>query len=100
LSASGPEKSIRFADAETVRWTEWALQSGGDQSAKGALREHRNLPPRLEHAINDDEAGEGDDDPGELEEVDGDPDVALRILVKMTGWLFSWPEGCQSSVTT
>ncbi len=27
LSASGPEKEIRFADAETVRWTEWAIQS-------------------------------------------------------------------------
>jgi hypothetical protein len=25
--ASGAEKSIRFADAETVRWTEWGLQS-------------------------------------------------------------------------
>jgi hypothetical protein len=24
--ASGPEKSIRFADAETVRWIEWGLQ--------------------------------------------------------------------------
>lgn len=25
--ASGTEKELRFADAETVRWTEWALQS-------------------------------------------------------------------------
>ena len=25
--ASGAEKSLRFADAETVRWTEWGLQS-------------------------------------------------------------------------
>jgi hypothetical protein len=25
--ASGPEKTARFADAETVRWTEWGLQS-------------------------------------------------------------------------
>lgn len=27
MSASGTEKSVRFADAETVRWTEWAIQS-------------------------------------------------------------------------
>jgi len=27
ISSSGQEKSIRFANAETVRWTEWALQS-------------------------------------------------------------------------
>lgn len=27
MSASGPEKAVRFADAETVRWTEWAVQS-------------------------------------------------------------------------
>lgn len=27
MSASGPEKEVRFADAETVRWTEWAFQS-------------------------------------------------------------------------
>jgi hypothetical protein len=26
-SASGTEKRIRFADAEAVRWTEWAIQS-------------------------------------------------------------------------
>jgi hypothetical protein len=26
-SASGTEKNVRFADAETVRWTEWGLQS-------------------------------------------------------------------------
>jgi hypothetical protein len=26
-SASGPEKAARFGDAETVRWTEWGLQS-------------------------------------------------------------------------
>lgn len=26
-AASGPEKEVRFADAETVRWTEWGLQS-------------------------------------------------------------------------
>jgi hypothetical protein len=26
-AASGPEKIVRFADAETVRWTEWGLQS-------------------------------------------------------------------------
>jgi hypothetical protein len=25
--ASGPEKELRFADAETVRWTEWGVQS-------------------------------------------------------------------------
>jgi hypothetical protein len=25
--AAGPEKALRFADAETVRWTEWGLQS-------------------------------------------------------------------------
>jgi hypothetical protein len=27
VAASGPEKATRFADAETVRWIEWALQS-------------------------------------------------------------------------
>jgi hypothetical protein len=27
VSASGAEKAARFADAETVRWTEWGLQS-------------------------------------------------------------------------
>ncbi len=27
VNASGAEKSNRFADAEIVRWTEWALQS-------------------------------------------------------------------------
>ena len=27
VAASGPEKATRYADAETVRWTEWALQS-------------------------------------------------------------------------
>jgi hypothetical protein len=27
ISASGPQKAIRFATAETTRWTEWALQS-------------------------------------------------------------------------
>lgn len=27
VSASGPEKQIRFANAETVRWLEWGLQS-------------------------------------------------------------------------
>ena len=26
-SASGTEKAVRFADAETVRWTEWGIQS-------------------------------------------------------------------------
>ena len=26
-SAGGPEKAVRFADAETVRWTEWGAQS-------------------------------------------------------------------------
>ena len=26
-AAAGPEKSARFADAETVRWAEWGLQS-------------------------------------------------------------------------
>lgn len=26
-AASGPEKAARFGDAETVRWTEWGLQS-------------------------------------------------------------------------
>lgn len=25
--ASGPEKATRFADAETIRWTEWGLQA-------------------------------------------------------------------------
>ena len=27
VAASGSEKSIRFADAETIRWLEWGLQS-------------------------------------------------------------------------
>jgi hypothetical protein len=27
VGASGPEETTRFADAETVRWTEWGLQS-------------------------------------------------------------------------
>ena len=27
VAASGPEKATRFADVETVRWTEWGLQS-------------------------------------------------------------------------
>jgi hypothetical protein len=27
LDAVGPQQEIRFADAETVRWTEWGLQS-------------------------------------------------------------------------
>lgn len=27
LSASGPERAFRLADAETVRWTEWGVQS-------------------------------------------------------------------------
>ena len=26
-TASGTERDLRFADAETVRWTEWAIQS-------------------------------------------------------------------------
>jgi uncharacterized protein DUF4386 len=26
-AASGPEQATRYADAETVRWTEWGLQS-------------------------------------------------------------------------
>ena len=27
LAAQGPEKAVRFADAETVRWLEWGFQS-------------------------------------------------------------------------
>ena len=27
VAADGPEKAVRFADAETVRWTEWGAQS-------------------------------------------------------------------------
>ena len=27
IDATGPDKAMRFADAETVRWTEWGVQS-------------------------------------------------------------------------